>query len=254
MLSLHKLQMQFSEAMFGLGGKGSELAIRTNGLSAARRLQVYRNNVFTSLTGALRACYPVINRLLGEPFFDWAAKHYIRDYPSSSGNLHEFGREYAGFIRAFPPAAELVYLSDVARLEWEYQEVFHAPEPNAFNLDELSSVPPDRYDELRFKLHPASRLLVSDYPILHIWQVNQPGCDGMVDLSEGGVKLLVIRRGLAIQIEALSPAEYALLENLAQGHVMSYAAAHALKSQPELNLPACLRRHVARQTIVGFQL
>ncbi|MGH6829987.1 MAG: DNA-binding domain-containing protein [Methylocella sp.] len=254
MLALHKLQTQFAEAMLDPGGKGSELAIRANGLSAARRLQVYRNNVFASLTGALRACYPVIDRLLGERFFDSAAKHYIRDYPSTSGNLHDFGREYAGFIRAFPPAAELVYLSDVARLEWAYQEVFHAPEPKAFGLDGLSSVPPDRYGELRFKLHPASRLLVSEYPILHIWQVNQPGCDGMVDLSEGGVNLLVIRRGIAIQIEALSPAEYALLANLAQGHVMSYAAAHALKAEPELDLPACLGRHVARRTIAGFEL
>ncbi|MGH8532771.1 MAG: HvfC/BufC family peptide modification chaperone, partial [Gammaproteobacteria bacterium] len=175
MLALHKLQTQFAQAMFDPDAKGSVLAIRANGLSAARRLQVYCNNVFASLTGALRACYPVIDRLLGERFFDWAAKHYIRDYPSTSGNLHDFGREYAGFIRAFPPAAELAYLADVARLEWAYQEVFHAPEPDVFHLDELSSVPPDRYGELRFKLHPASRLLVSEYPILHIWQVNQPG-------------------------------------------------------------------------------
>ncbi len=254
MLALHKLQTQFAQAMFDTGGRGSELAIRANGLSAARRLQVYRNNVFAGLTGALRACYPVINRLVGDRFFGLAAQHYIRDYPSTSGNLHEFGREYAGFIRAFPPTADLVYLADVARLEWAYQEVFHAPEPNAFNLDELSSVPPDRYDELRFKLHPASRLLVSKYPILHIWQVNQPGCDGRVDLSEGGVNLLVIRRGLEIRIEALSRGEHVLLANLTQGHVMSYAAAHALKVEPALDLPRCLRRHVARRTIVGFQL
>ncbi|MFH0341998.1 MAG: DUF2063 domain-containing protein [Chromatiales bacterium] len=253
MLSLHEIETRFARALFKPGGE-SGLAIRANGLSAARRLQVYRNNVFAGLTGALRACYPVINRLVGERFFDLAAKHYIRDYPSTSGNLHEFGREYARFIHAFPPAADLVYLFDVARLEWAYQEVFHAPEPGTSGLVELSWVPPDRYGELRFKLHPASRLLVSEYPILHIWQVNQPGCDGMVDLSEGAVNLLVIRRGLEIRIEALSAGAHALLANLAQGHVMSYAAAHALKVEPELDLPRCLRRHVARRTIVGFEL
>lgn len=66
MLSLHEIETRFAGALFKPGGGESELTIRTNGLSAARRLQVYRNNVFTSLTGALRACYPVINRLLGE--------------------------------------------------------------------------------------------------------------------------------------------------------------------------------------------
>ena len=110
MLSLHEIETRFAQALFKPGGDDSRLAFRTNGLSAARRLQVYRNNVFASLTGALRACYPVINRLVGERFFDLAAKHYIRYYPSSSGNLHELGRESAGFIRAFPrPQISFIY-------------------------------------------------------------------------------------------------------------------------------------------------
>lgn len=252
MLSLHEIETRFARALFE-PGEDPALEIRPNGLRAARRLQVYRNNVFASLTEALRACYPVTDRLVGARFFDWAAKHYIRAYPSTSGNLHEFGGHYAEFIRAFPPAANLVYLADVARLEWAYQEAFHAPEPDDVNVDELSSVPPERYGELRFKLNPASRLLASGYPILHIWQLNQPGCDGKVDLAEGGVNVLVGRRGLAIEIEALSAGEYALLEHLAQSHVLRFAAAQALKAEPGLDLPACLRRHVARRTIVGFE-
>ncbi|HLD13305.1 MAG TPA: DNA-binding domain-containing protein, partial [Burkholderiales bacterium] len=40
---------------------------------AARHLQVYRNNVFESLVGALKAVYPVVERLVGTGFFAYAA-------------------------------------------------------------------------------------------------------------------------------------------------------------------------------------
>lgn len=197
-----------------------------------------------------------MNRLVGEQFFDSAAAHYIRAYPSTSANLHDFGREFAEFIETFPPASPLVYLPDIARLEWAYQEVFHAAEPAPLDVAELSLVPPDRYNDLRFELHPASRLLASPFPVLGIWQVNQPDYtgDGTVDLSEGGVRLLVIRRALEIGIEVLSDGEYALLTALAAGRVMAYAFAYALKAEPGLSLPACLRRHVAGRTLVGFSL
>jgi Uncharacterized protein conserved in bacteria len=254
MSSLHNLQTRFAEAVFNPGSTGFERHIRPNGLTGARRLRVYRNNVFVSLTEALRVCYPVINHLVGERFFDYTAEHYIRVYPSTSGNLHDFGREFAAFIGAFSPASHLLYLADVARLEWAYQEVFHAAEPAPLDLFELSSVPPDRYSDLRFELHPASRLVASDYPILRIWQVNQPDYvgDATVDLSEGGVNLLVIRRSLKIERETLSAGEYVLLKALAEGRIIGYASAYALDVEPALDLPACLRRHVARHTLVGF--
>lgn len=256
MSSLHELQTRFADTVLNPGSTGFERHIRANGLTGEQRLRVYRNNVFVSLTEALRACYPVVSGLVGKRFFDCAAAHYIRAYPSASGNLHDFGRELAKFIGDFPPASQLVYLPDVARLEWAYQEVFHAAEPAPLDFARLASVPSDRYSDLRFELHPASRLFASPFPVLRIWQLNQPEYtgDATVDLCEGGVKLLVIRRSLSITFEALSEGEYALLKALAAGRVMAYASDHALKIEPELDLAACLRSHVARRTIVAFRM
>lgn len=254
MHSLRSLQSCFAKAVFDPENTAFGLRIRPDGLGSADRLRIYRNNVFASLTEALRACYPVVDRLVGKQFFDFAAHRYIRRYPSASGDLHDFGASFDELLERLPEAASLVYLADVARLEWAYQEVFHAADADPLDLTAIASIPQERYAGLRFRLHAASRLLASAYPVLRIWQVNQPEHrgDDTVDLSAGGIKLLVIRRALEIELEPLSAGEYALLTALAQGRTMDYACEHALAAEPDLDLPATLRSHVRRHTLVGF--
>lgn len=256
MPSLREIQIRFAEAVFNPESVVSGVPILAKGLSSERRLRIYRNNVFTSLKEALRASYPIIVRLVGEGFFDHAAARYIRDYPPGSGNLHDFGGQFAEFLAACPGASELNYLPDVARLEWAFQQVYDAAESAQLSLAALAEVPSDRYEELRFQPHPASRLLASDYPILRIWQVHQPECRGetTVDLSLGGIQLLVIRRALEIEIEPLSRGKYALLKALREGRTLGDACGLALEAEPHLNVAALLRSHIARHTLVGFSL
>src|SRR5689334_21117181 len=85
MLSLRERQRGFAAALLGTA-------------AVPGGLQVYRNNVFASLTEALAAVYPVVKRLVGEPFFNQLARRFIRRHPSRSGNLHDFGAELPAFI------------------------------------------------------------------------------------------------------------------------------------------------------------
>src|SRR5687768_16032631 len=105
---------------------------------AGERLQVYRNNVFISLRQALADVYPVVQRLVGEEFFNQLARRFVREHPSRSGNLHDFGREFAGFLATLPDLTELPYLPDVAALEWALHEVFHEAEARPFDFSTLS--------------------------------------------------------------------------------------------------------------------
>lgn len=171
MLSLRETQTKFAAAVL----EGADAACA-----------VYRNNVFGCLTRALANTYPVVEKLVGEGFFKYAASQYIARHPSRSGNLDEFGGSFSGFLRGFAPAAGLVYLPDVAQLEWLCHQVLLAadcPPPGA-------------------RLHPAVALFASDWPVHRIWQVNQPGWTGdtTVDLGLGGVKLAVKRAGHRIEL------------------------------------------------------
>lgn len=254
MNSLHELQTRFAAAVHGEPEAIDRLPIRKSGVAPARRFRIYQNNVYAAYTGALESSYPVVQALVGEDFFAYAARLYIRRYPSTSGDLNDYGDRYPRFIAGLPQARELPYLEDVAALEWAMQEVARAEAPEAFNIRGLASVPPARYPELRFRLHPASRILRSEYPVLAIWRMHQPDAPAgvTVKLRAGGVRLLVIRRGREIELEPLSLGEHAMLAALAAGDPFDAAAESALQVEPEFAITTCMRDHVARRTIVDF--
>ncbi|MEK7711434.1 MAG: DNA-binding domain-containing protein, partial [Pseudomonadota bacterium] len=127
---LRDLQTDFAAAVFDERPEMSA-RVRAGRFPAAQHLQVYRNNVVESLTGALCAVYPVVEKLVGDGFFRYAVHEYLRAHRPRSGNLHDFGDAFASFLSGFAPAAELPYLPDVARLEWAWHQAFHAADAPA---------------------------------------------------------------------------------------------------------------------------
>src|SRR3990167_8802339 len=81
-------------------------------------LGIYRNNIFTHLTQALKNIYPLIHQLVGDEFFQFCAKEYINQYPSGNGDLQNYGEYFNVFLADFTPAAHLIYLAEVATFEW----------------------------------------------------------------------------------------------------------------------------------------
>ena len=250
---LRDLQADFAAALFDERPEMSA-RVRAGRFPAAQHLQVYRNNVVESLTGALRAVYPVVEKLVGDGFFRYAVHEYLRAHRPRSGNLHDFGDAFAGFLAGFAPAAQLPYLPDVARLEWAWHQAFHAADAPAFDLARLGAVPAGQHSSLRFVLHPSARLLESDFPIVRIFEINQDGYDGdaRVDLAEGGVHALVIRRGLTVYVEALASGEAGLFTALDKQQPLGVAMQAALTAQPDFDLAGTLAGHLRRGTLVDF--
>jgi len=248
---LRDLQAEFAAALFD---EKPEMAarVRAGRFPAAQHLQVYRNNVVESLTGALRAVYPVVEKLVGDGFFRYAVHEYLGTHRPRSGNLHDFGDAFAGFLAGFAPAAGLTYLPDVARLEWAWHQAFHAADAPAFDLARLGAMSPEQQASLRFVLHPSAQLLSSNFPIVHIFEINQEGFSGdvRVDLDEGGVRALVVRRGLTVTVEALASGEAELLTQLAGQQPLGMAVQAALDIQPDFDLTATLAGHLQRGTLV----
>ena len=248
---LRDLQAEFAAAVFDERPEMSA-RVRAGRFPAAQHLQVYRNNVVESLTGALRAVYPVVEKLVGDGFFRYAVHEYLRAHRPRSGNLHDFGDAFASFLAGFAPAAELPYLPDVARLEWVWHQAFHAADAPAFDLARLGTVPAEQHSALRFVLHPSACLLKSDFPIVRIFEINQEGYDSdtSVDLADGGVRVLVIRRGLTVYVEPLADGEAELLAALTGQQPLGAAVQAALAVQPEFDLTGTLAGHLRRGTLV----
>jgi hypothetical protein len=247
--ALHELQRRVMDALLQRGDATAAAALLrpTPGLDAARRLQLYRNNCFESLTAALGAVYPVVRQLVGEEFFRALARRFIPAFPSRSGNLHDFGAELPDFLRGFAPAASLPYLPDVAALEWACHAVYHEAPLPALSLDALAALTAQQQAALRLDLQPCARLLASGWPVLALWQAHQGEAeDGLeaIDWQGGGTRLLVAQRELEVEFRLLGLGEHAWLQALHDGQTLAAACGLALKADPGFELPAVLMRHL----------
>lgn len=264
MNTLHNLQSQFSAAVRADGpAVDIEEVLGSDALTANRCMNIYRNNVTISLRDALKAVYPVIHKLVGDEFFSAMARDYVAKFPSRSGNLHEFGNHLADFIGSFAPAGELVYLSDLANLEWAYHRVFHEKDGQLFNVEKLQKIAAADYGHLCFTLTPSCRLIRSPYPILRIWQSNQDQTSSSesasdlhdtVSLDEGETFLLVLRQGQDIEFQLLTPCEFNFLEAFSQHKTFFTACDRASQSNPDCDVGKLLQKHILSQTITDFSI
>lgn len=250
---LHDTQRDFASFAFRESEDVPD-GIVANGLEPARRLAIYRNNTLSGLTEALRDVYPVVNRLVGDGFFQRLARAYIASRPPKSACLLEFGGEFADLIAGFTDARGLAYLPDIARLEWSFHEAYHAENATPLTSADLALIDPANYIRLVFKLHPSVRLLASRYPVDRIWLVNQPDDtdDGLIDLDQGGCRLLLFRPDLEVNMRRLSEAEYLCLSALAAGNSLVQVVEAAMAQQADFTPQALLRDGLSKGLLTGF--
>ena len=245
--SLSELQAQFFGALFSASEAPDHLMPEDSA-----RFSIYRAAVQRNLGDALRAVFPVVERLTGKEFFDYAARRYIAGHPSESGDLHRYGVQFPAFLADFDPAATLPYLPDVARLEWLWHEAFHAQNHRPADFSELAAIPATRWPQLRPTLQAGCRLLQSAYPVQRIWQINQPGHHGddSVNLDAGGVSLLVFRAAYEVAMAPLTAGRYAFLKAAMDNASMTDALEAALAHEPGLDVAAMLRQLVTDEIVV----
>lgn len=254
MSALRDHQERFGHYINGGVDDSFALSIRDNGLSGERRLRIYQRSVTTGLCDALGGVYEVVKKLVGDEFFYHLGEHYLRKHHSRTGNVHDFGEAFPGFLKSFPGLESLPYLADVARFEWLYHTVFHSPAGEMLNIEKLSRVPESRYGQLSLLLSPSCRLYSSTYPVLHIWQANQEGSDSdeTISLDEGGVQLAIVRHGKQVVLYPYQAAAFAMLDAISQGTKLDEACEKALQVDPFCNLEMVLQQAVMNRVIVGF--
>lgn len=167
----------------------------------ARRLALYRANAIAHATSALRAHYPVIERVVGEEFFVQLARAHCAAHASHSGDLGRYGAALADFLAACAQTQGLPYLPDLARLEWVVHEAEIAADVNGASA---------------LLYAPGTRVLASPYPIADLWLAHQDGAalaPETIDWRAQGA--LVHRDGYAVRVAALDVEQaHALIELL----------------------------------------
>jgi hypothetical protein len=223
------------------------------GIAGEARLNIYRNTFITNLTTALRLVYPAIRRLVGAPFFESAARFFIEAQPPQSAWLDEYGAGFPEFLTGFAPAASLLYLPGVARLEWAVNRAFHATDAAPLDLSDLDAIAAVDHSYIAFVPHASVGLVAADYPVDAIWRAilaEDDAAIAAIDLAAGRVWLMVERNPPGVEVLRLPEPEWRFLSELCASRPLQ----EAIDAAPEIDAVSLLAGHLASGRFVRLSL
>jgi hypothetical protein len=243
-VQLERVQADFAAALAEPAAAGALLpGLVTDDARVLDRLALYRGNVSAAWEKALANAYPVVRALVGEEFFGGLARAYGRMHPSVSGDLNRFGARFGEFIEAFEHTRSLVYLGDVAALEWCVHVAHYAADPVALTRERIGALAPDELLTVRFALHPACTWLRSRFPVASIWLAHQPQPTvGLPESLDCGELALVVRPRWRVEVLTSGAGELAALSRLSEGADLEEAITAGLQAEPGFAFPKALVR------------
>lgn len=253
MPTLREMQRAVSVSLVDCDDTQAVAHIVDDGIAPDARLNIYRNTFVGVLTTALCLSYPAVYRLVGAQFFEGMVRLFIQRHPPEYAYLDLYGAKLPNFIEDFAPAASLVYLPDVARLEWAVARALHAPDLKPLDIARLAEVSPASQDDICFVPHPSISLLQVKYPVDAIWRAvlaQDESALAQINLRIGDVCLLVERRNSDVEVTRIGEAAWEFLSALCASRPL----ADAIKVAGGLNPNAALAEHLACGRFVGFEL
>ncbi len=215
------------------------------------RLKIYRNNIVGGLTKAMQATYPLIEKLTGEDFATGLFRSFVLAHPPQESCLARYGAGLDNFIGSFSPARGLPYLADIARFEWAMNEAYYAPDDRSLTPAALQNVPLDDLADMVLPLRTSIRLLESRWPLTAIrdfcFRENRDESE-MLDLDQGGCRVMIYRPGLSAEIVPLEAGEYAFLQAIGAKNTLGDALEITLKSFPAFDFQGFLQKHLGLET------
>lgn len=224
------------EAMTGaiLSGDFSAMAGRFAAGSGdpARRLNIFRNNTYISLTECLKTVFPVTVRLSDQRFFSYAAHQFIASHPPREARLSRYGAGFPAFLAGFEPCRGYPVIAEMAALEWAIAECLHAAQELPIPVAMLGR-PGFANGHFGLGLQPNLQFTVSRWPLLDVWiEHHKEHVSIKEPLRPRVSRLAIFRHDDDIQCLELDPARFAFWRTLARGRTIEVAARRALTRDP----------------------
>lgn len=246
MSDLLSVQRRFHRAL-----KGDRDALSDMMPDAARGLAIHKTTIEVGLGQTLTNVFPVLRRVVGFPTFTVLVSEFIAAAPPRHPVLSTYGRDFPAFVAMQPIAATLPYLQDLARVEWARQEAYFAADAPILDAGRLDTENADALSILHLRLHPATRMVSSSFPVHRIWRLNQADIEDKdipaVDMT-AGEHVIVTRPYREIVTRAVSLADATLVRAMAEGASLGAAVDAAFARAPDFDVMQALAGHFANGT------
>lgn len=202
-------------------------------LNSETALEVYRTGHVVRLTEALGETFEAVWWVIGDTTFFRLAKDYLTLHPSTSYNLSDFGKIFPAFLADHHPNTDLPFLSDLARFEWLFKDVFHSPPHQPLSSDQFQQT--SLSGDTQLTLAPSTHLFSSPYSVYEIWKLREtPQAFIPQDVWEQPQCLLCYQYQQQMYVQHVSRPDYHIIERLLQGDCIGDALQDALTNYPDL--------------------
>ncbi|ABZ78737.1 hypothetical protein Shal_4197 [Shewanella halifaxensis HAW-EB4] len=237
-------------------GSGDSLAQLVNEREQDR-VEIYRNNAFQALLSALQLVFPVCQAVVGEICFTQLVRGYGQKHPLIDSHLNSYGQHFpqwlAQEVSQHAAFKELLYLPELAQLEWLLNQSYYAMDLDRFmqppncTLEQLAKLSEQAQLQAVLLLRPDLALLSCHYPVQEVWNRHNAQQELTEQMGSGTSYLLIHRERFKAQFSVIDATRMQLLNGLSAGQTLMQIA----DSEQDLNL---LGELIERQWICGFRL
>ncbi len=191
------IQNDFAKAIFNQSDKNFILQIRSNQTTPEFRLSIYRNNILQNLRHTLEIIFPAIWKLVGKECADSLAYAFCQNEKNLPviNSLNGWGANFPKFLKDIKQIKHLVYLKDIAELEWLKHKSYCAADFKVFNSLKLQKKIKTHANELYLVFNPSLHLFSSAYSLKDIIDlIERPNEIDRINLQLGPCYAVITRK------------------------------------------------------------
>ena len=193
-------------------------------LASKDNFEVYHQSYIARLSEALDGTYQAVRWVLGKDLFAELCRRFIESQPTVPYHLDLYGREMADFMRIHPTSKHISFLYDLARFEWIYKNLDHAPNPHPLpseKVEELLGA-----EDFKIRFIKEMEIFDSPYSIYDLWRERQGPSYLFEDINWNHPEsLLIYKKQKKIHVTRIDRIEAQVLNELREGISVASALA-----------------------------
>jgi len=204
------------------------------------QLEIYREQFWLRHTASLVEDFPGLGGILGQAHWEKLVEGYLGAHCPNSWTLRDLGRRLPAYVKNRTELPDHALCSDMARLEWQFIELFDAADCPPLDLTRLAELPPGTLETGQVILNPALALIEVEYPVAELRRellARRAAGPSAVDvpIPERKPEQLVLYRAKDRRLyhHPVGPEAFALLDALRRGSPLVAACEHAIEVAPE---------------------
>ncbi|CZI55472.1 TPA: putative DNA-binding domain-containing protein [Legionella pneumophila] len=208
------------------------------------RFDIYRNTILQNLRHSLEMTFPAIWKLIGKGCADGLALHFIQDKNNlpTTNCLDDWGEKFPLFLKNNPTVSHLLYLKDIAEIEWLKHLSYCSRDCLVFEPQKLQKHLNDRVEKLILLFNPSVFLYSSSYYLKSIFDlIEHPTETGSIDFQQIPSYAVISRQKNQTVIHWITHDLFHFLCHIKAGASLGFAYENTLENNPDFDLLTALQ-------------